>query len=124
MAVASAPQLYGELYRDLATLTLRLDGAVLISLLMKRGGGRSDPMMIGNKRDVCHVSSSTRPSDIALESQPQLATLGWALRRAALGLLLLVVMVVLGAWLFYAGIDPNEAAASSPAQDGYAAPQR
>jgi hypothetical protein len=65
-----------------------------------------------------------RPSDIALESQPQLATLGWALRRAALGLLLLVVMVVLGAWLFYAGIDPNEAAASSPAQDGYAAPQR
>jgi hypothetical protein len=72
------------------------------------------------------VSSPTRPSDIALEIQPrpQLATLGWALRRAALGLLLLVVMVVLGAWLFYASIDPDEAAASSPPQNGYADPQR
>ncbi len=72
------------------------------------------------------MSSPTRPSDIALEIEPrpQLATLGWALRRAALGLLILVVMVVLLAWLFYAGIDPDEAAAGSPTQSGYAAPQR
>jgi hypothetical protein len=98
----------------------------LISLLVKRGGGRSDPTMIGNKRDVCNVSSPTRPSDIAvaIEPRPQLATLGWALRRAALGVVILVAMVVLLAWLFYAGIDPDEAAASSPAQNGYAAPQR
>ena len=72
------------------------------------------------------MSSPTRPSEIALEigPRPQLATLGWALRRAGLGLLLLFVMVVLGAWLFYASIDPDEAAASSPAQNGYAAPQQ
>jgi hypothetical protein len=53
-----------------------------------------------------------------------LATLGWALRRAALGLLILLVMVVLAAWLFYASIDPDEAAAGVPHQNGYAAPQR
>jgi hypothetical protein len=72
------------------------------------------------------VSSPIRPSDIAVQvqPQPQLATLGWALRRAALGLLILMVMVVLLAWLFYAGIDPDEAAASSPTQSGYAAPQQ
>jgi hypothetical protein len=70
------------------------------------------------------VSSSTRPPDIVLDPQPQLATLGWALRRAAFGLLLLSAMVVLGAWLFYASIDPDEAVAGSSAQSGYAAPQR
>ena len=59
-----------------------------------------------------------------MQPQPQLATLGWALRRAAFGLLLLSVMVVLGAWLFYAGIDPDEAVAGSAPQNGYAAPQR
>jgi len=53
-----------------------------------------------------------------------LATLGWALRRAAFGLLILLVMVVLLAWLFYAGIDPDEAAASAPAQNGYAVPRQ
>jgi hypothetical protein len=53
-----------------------------------------------------------------------LATLGWALRRAALGLLILLVMVVLAAWLLYASIDPDEAAASVANQNGYAAPQQ
>ena len=42
---------------------------------------------------------------------PQTATLGWALRRAAWGLLVLAVTVMLGAWLLYASIDPDEAAA-------------
>jgi hypothetical protein len=37
--------------------------------------------------------------------------MGWALRRAALGLLMLFVMVFVGAWLFYASIDPDEATA-------------
>jgi hypothetical protein len=61
----------------------------------------------------------------ALPPPPQLATLGWAVRRAALGLLILMVMVVLGAWLFYASIDVDEAAASSPAAVGSApVPQR
>jgi hypothetical protein len=72
------------------------------------------------------VSSPSRPPEIALriEPQPQLATLGWALRRAALGLLILLVMVVLAAWLFYSSIDPDEAAASVANQNGYAAPQQ
>ena len=68
------------------------------------------------------------PSEVpdALPPPPQLATLGWAVRRAALGLLILMVMVVLGAWLFYASIDMDEAAAAgSPAAVGSApAPQR
>jgi hypothetical protein len=52
-----------------------------------------------------------------LESQPkppQLVSLGWALRRTALWLLMMSAIVVVGAWLFYAGIDPDEAAASAP----------
>ena len=41
----------------------------------------------------------------------QLVSLGWALRRTALWLGMLFAMVVVGAWLFYASIDPDEAAA-------------
>jgi hypothetical protein len=44
---------------------------------------------------------------------PQLASLGWALRRAALMFAMLSAMVVVGAWLFYASIDPDEAVAGS-----------
>ncbi len=60
------------------------------------------------------MSTPSRTSDalIPAPSQPQLASLGWALRRAALGFAILFVMVVLGAWLFYASIDVDEAAAS------------
>jgi hypothetical protein len=49
--------------------------------------------------------------------QPQLVSLGWALRRAALLLALVAVMVVVGVWLFYASIDADDASAagSSPA---------
>jgi len=38
-------------------------------------------------------------------------SVGWALRRTALWLLMLSVIVAVGAWLFYASIDPDEAAA-------------
>lgn len=41
-------------------------------------------------------------------------SLGWALRRTALWLLMMTVMVGLGMWLFYASIDPDEAVAGSP----------
>jgi hypothetical protein len=34
-------------------------------------------------------------------------TLGWALRRAALGLLLLLTMAGLSAWLLYASLEPD-----------------
>jgi hypothetical protein len=36
---------------------------------------------------------------------------GWALRRTALWLAMMAAMVVVGAWLFYASIDPDEATA-------------
>jgi hypothetical protein len=49
--------------------------------------------------------------------EPQLATLGWAIRRAALGLLILLVAVALGAWLFNASID------GPPPHSEYALPQ-
>jgi hypothetical protein len=44
--------------------------------------------------------------------QPQLASLGWALRRTALLLAIIAAMVVLGVWLFYASIDADEASAA------------
>jgi hypothetical protein len=34
------------------------------------------------------------------------------LKRAAVGLLVLILMVTLGAWLLWASIDPDEASAS------------
>jgi hypothetical protein len=55
---------------------------------------------------------------------PQLATLGWALRRAALGILVLLTLVTLGAWLLYASIDPEDAAPGEPAPAGTAVLQR
>jgi hypothetical protein len=45
------------------------------------------------------------------EQGPQLS-LGWALRRTALLLAIVAVMVALGAWLFYASIDFDEASAA------------
>lgn len=57
---------------------------------------------------------NTGLADARESIQPQqLATLGWALRRAALWLAMIVVMALAGAWLLYASIDPDEAAASS-----------
>ena len=61
------------------------------------------------------MSSTSRIPDVPAAPQhrpPQLATLGWALRRAALGLLMLLVIVTLGAWLLWASIDPDDAAAA------------
>ena len=69
-------------------------------------------------------SASARGSEGAKTGPgPQIATLGWALRRAAWGLLMLAVAVTLGAWLLYASIDPDEAAAgdaSEPVEAGSA----
>jgi hypothetical protein len=59
------------------------------------------------------------------EHQPQLASLGWALRRTALLLAIIAAMVVLGMWLFYTNIDADEAsAAGTPPVSESAAPRR
>jgi hypothetical protein len=65
--------------------------------------------------------SSPSASGVSVEQQrePQLATVGWALRRAALGLLILLVTVALGAWLFNVSIE----AEGPPSQSEYALPQ-
>jgi len=56
--------------------------------------------------------------------EPKVASLGWALRRAALLLAIVAVMVVFGVWLFYASIDSEEAsAAGSPPTESAAAPR-
>ena len=60
------------------------------------------------------MSSHPDVTDTALSPQvpaPQLVSVGWALRRTALWLAMMFVMVVVGAWLFYASIDPDEATA-------------
>jgi hypothetical protein len=66
------------------------------------------------------MSSRSIP-DLSLEQprEPQLATLGWALRRAALGLLILFGTAALAAWLFHASIEPD---GSQAAHSEYALP--
>ena len=59
-----------------------------------------------------------------LPQPPELPSVGWALRRTALGLLILAAMVVLGAWLFYASIDPDEASAGPSAPSEQAQPRK
>lgn len=50
-------------------------------------------------------------------------TLGWALRRAALGLLIMVIGCGGAAWLLYASIEPDRAdAAVIASQTGSTAP--
>jgi hypothetical protein len=64
------------------------------------------------------LSSHPDVSEAALGAPVQTAqvlSLGWALRRAALWLLMMSAMVVVGAWLFYASIDPDEATAGPAA---------
>jgi hypothetical protein len=48
-------------------------------------------------------------------------TLGWALRRAALGLAILLAAAWLGAWLLYASIEPDGTAAPGALSE-YAVP--
>jgi hypothetical protein len=64
------------------------------------------------------------PSVPAFEPKqaPQLATLGWALRRAALGVLILAVTVGTVAWLFNAGIEPDATTGSPASHSEYALP--
>lgn len=66
------------------------------------------------------MSSPSAPGlSVEQQPEPQLATVGWALRRAALGLLILLFAVALGAWLFNASIELE----GPPSQSEYAVPQ-
>lgn len=66
------------------------------------------------------MTTTTTPSrvdggDIAPLRMP---TLGWALRRVALGILILVFSVTGSAFLLYASIDPTEEERPSSATSG------
>jgi hypothetical protein len=56
------------------------------------------------------MSMTTTPSRVEGDVVTPLPTLGWALRRAMLALLILSVTVATAAWLLYASIDPSEEA--------------
>lgn len=53
--------------------------------------------------------TNTSPTGHTHAIQP--ISLGWALRRTALWLLMMSAMVGAGMWLFYTSIDPDEAVA-------------
>jgi hypothetical protein len=57
------------------------------------------------------MSMTTTPSRVEGESVAvvQMPTLGWALRRTALAIVILAVFVTAAACLFYAAIDADEA---------------
>lgn len=59
------------------------------------------------------------------QNEPELAPLGlgWALRRAALGVLILVVTVGAVAWLLNASIEPDAATTAPASHSEYALPQ-
>jgi hypothetical protein len=61
--------------------------------------------------------ASAQPSQSA--QPPQLMTLGWALRRAALGLVILLTVAVLSAWLLYASIEPDGTMTGPGARSDY-----
>jgi hypothetical protein len=62
---------------------------------------------------------------VSLERQrePRLAALWWALRRAALGLAILLIVAVLSAWLFYASLEPDGTTSGPGSHGEYALPQ-
>jgi hypothetical protein len=58
-----------------------------------------------------------------VQVQPvELKSLGWALRRAALGLAIILVATGVFAWLLYASIEPDGTARGPGAQSGDALP--
>ena len=69
------------------------------------------------------ASPSVPDYSLRPQRDPQVATLGWALRRAGLGLLILMIAVAIGAWLFNASIEPDGANAGPTSQSEYALPQ-
>jgi hypothetical protein len=69
------------------------------------------------------MSSPTVPA-LDPKNEPQLATLGWALRRAALGLIILLVTAGAVAWLLDASIEPDGAASGQEPKSEYALPPK
>jgi hypothetical protein len=67
------------------------------------------------------VTSAVPEISAPVQQPPQLMTLGWALKRALLGLVILLTLAGLSAWLLYASIEPDGTAGSG-ARSEYALP--
>jgi hypothetical protein len=68
------------------------------------------------------VPHATLDGQLDRQSEPQLATLGWALRRAALGMAILLTVALASALLLYASLEPDGSTAGVGSQGGYAIP--
>jgi hypothetical protein len=92
-----------------------LDAAQVIASFISGGARFAIKKNVFGHEGGLALSSQPGVSDAAsVQSRPQvpqIMSLGWALRRAALWLVMMTAMVTVGAWLFYASIDPDEAAA-------------
>ncbi len=69
------------------------------------------------------MTTTTPRADEATALPTQTVTMGWALKRAVIGILILFVVVWGAAWLLYASIDPSldrEFGAASGAPAAYA----
>ena len=66
------------------------------------------------------MSTTTTPSRVEGDTVAALRvpTLGWALRRALLAILILFISVAGSAWLLYASIDPDEDATPATVSPG------
>jgi hypothetical protein len=94
-----------------------LDVAKILTAMIVVGGCRRTAALGKEIRALSSASAKgTEGETHGQRPVPQIATLRWALRRAAWGLLVLAVTVMLGAWLLYASIDPDEAAASGASE--------
>ena len=72
-------------------------------------------MLQGIGMSGTHEISVSNQQAMAGSTQVSGPTLAWALRRAALGLMILMVTVTTAACLLYAGIEPDRADASQQA---------
>jgi hypothetical protein len=68
------------------------------------------------------VSHASLDRQLERQREPQLATLSWTLRRAALGLAILLTVALCSAILLYASLEPDGAAAGEGGHGGYAIP--
>ncbi len=61
------------------------------------------------------MTTITERADVAPGAQLRPITLGWALKRALLGIAILILAMGSVAWLTYASIDPNLEGGDQPA---------
>jgi hypothetical protein len=75
---------------------------------LRSSSAQSGGVWLTSTATVMSAAESSLPSQPVQQVQPvELKTLGWALRRAAMGLAILLVATGFFAWLLYASIEPD-----------------